>query len=199
MEYMLSKNSSKLTIIKMNYKILFIIGLLFEVIAQSLLAKGNDFVYAQKPIDFAHWFLLLGVVFMIPQVISFPKKVYSYLGKPLAIIGIVCIIGMCVLDFIWWSYPTQELRIEFANHISQFPSIWKTFLKIGPSSYFINLGLFILSLNYFKENKIGVSIVLTATIIILFLRFIPNRLIYGYLITAIGFSVIFFKKHRESF
>lgn len=58
----------------MNYKILFIVGLLFEVIAQILLSRGNDFVYAQKPIDFAHWFLLLGVIFMIPQVIYFPKK-----------------------------------------------------------------------------------------------------------------------------
>jgi hypothetical protein len=179
----------------MNYKTLFIIGLLFEVMAQILLSKGNDFVYAQKPIDFAHWFLLLGVVFIIPQVISFPKKMYSYIGKPLAIIGIVCIIGMCVLDFIWWSYPTQELRIEFSNHISQFPSIWKVFLRVGPSSYFINLGLFILALNYYKENKIGVLIVLFATIIILFTRFIPFRLIYGYLITAIGFGLIFYKKN----
>lgn len=178
----------------MNYKILFIIGLLLEVTAQILLSKGNDFVYAQKPIDFAHWFLLLGVVFMIPQVISFPKKAISYVGKPLTLIGIVCIIGMCVLDFIWWSYPTQELRIEFANHISQHPSIWKVFLTIGPSSYFINLGLFILALNYFKQHKIAVLVVLLATLIILFARFIPFRLIYGYLISAIGFSLIFFKK-----
>ncbi|QOD59628.1 hypothetical protein H9I45_09675 [Polaribacter haliotis] len=177
----------------MYYKILFVIGLLFEVVAQVLLAQGNEFVYAQKPIDFAHWFLLLGVVFMIPQVISFPKKIYSFIGKPLTIIGIVCIIGMCILDFIWWSYPTQELRNEFAKHISQFPSIWDVFLKIGPSSYIFNIGLLFLAFNYFKENKIGVTIIILATLLILFARFIPNRLIYGYLITVIGFSYIFYK------
>lgn len=182
----------------MTYKILFVIGLLFEVIAQILLSKGNDFVYAQKPIDFAHWFLLIGVVLMIPQIISFPKKIFSFIGKPLALIGAVCIIGMCVLDFIWWSYPTQEMRTEFANHISQFPSIWKVFLTVGPSSYFINLGFFILALNYFKQHKIGVLLVLLATIIILFARFIPFRLIYGYLISAIGFALIFYRKDLKS-
>ncbi|WP_405611397.1 hypothetical protein [Polaribacter sp. Asnod1-A03] len=89
----------------MNYKTLFIIGLLFEAVGQILLAQGNDFVYALKPIDFTHWSLLIGVVFMMPQTVNFPNKFFSYIGTPTAIIGIVCIIGMCVLDFIWWSYP----------------------------------------------------------------------------------------------
>jgi len=40
----------------------------------SYVAQGNDFVYSQDPIDFAHWFLLVGVVCRIPQVVSFPKK-----------------------------------------------------------------------------------------------------------------------------
>ena len=183
----------------MNYKTLFIIGILFEVVGQILLSFGNDFVYALKPIDFAHWSLLLGVVFMLPQVVHFPNKIFSYVGIPMTIIGIVCIIGMCVLDFIWWSYPTQEMRIEFSNHISQIPSIWKPFITIGPSSYIFNLGLLFLSFNYFKQNRIGVLIVVLASLIIFFGRFIPSRLIYGYLITAIGFSYIFCGKNRKSF
>ena len=178
----------------MNYKTLFIAGLLCEAIGQVLIAQGNNFVYALKPIDFAHWSLLLGVVLMIPQAVSFPNKVFSYIGSPLLIIGIVCIIGMCVLDFIWWSYPTQEMRSEFAGHISKIPSIWKPFISIGPSTYFFNLGLLFLSLNYFKQHKLGVLIVILATLIIFFARFIPHRLIYGYLITAIGFGIIFYKK-----
>lgn len=35
-------------------KTLFLIGLLFFLIGQMILAKGNDFVYHQAPIDFAH-------------------------------------------------------------------------------------------------------------------------------------------------
>ena len=42
----------------MTYRVLFIVGLLFECIGQILLSNGLEFVYAQKPIDFAHWLLL---------------------------------------------------------------------------------------------------------------------------------------------
>ena len=73
-------------------KTLFLIGLLFFLIGQMILAKGNDFVYHQAPIDFAHWFLLVGVTLLIPQTVTFPKKIYSLIGAPLTLIGIVCII-----------------------------------------------------------------------------------------------------------
>ncbi|MFT5253282.1 MAG: hypothetical protein ACI87N_002314, partial [Flavobacteriales bacterium] len=83
----------------MTYKISFIVGLVFFLIGQIIMFKGNNFVYAQEPIDFAHWFLLVGVVLLIPQVVSFPKNIFSLIGIPLTLIGITCIIGMCVLDF----------------------------------------------------------------------------------------------------
>ena len=178
----------------MVYKILFIIGLIFLLTGQLLLAQGNDYVYSQEPIDFAHWFLLIGVVFLIPQVISFPKKVYSIIGIPLTLIGIVCIIGMCVLDFIWWSYPNEEMRTEFTNHISQVPSIWKTFITIGPSSKVFNLGLLILSLNYLDKEKIGIGILIIATLILWHIIPVPFRLVFGYSLTLIGFIVILIGK-----
>ena len=84
------------------YKALFLIGLLLETVGQVMLYQGSALFY--KPIDFAHWCLLLGVVFLIPQVISFPDKVFSYLGIPVVIVGVVSIIGMCVIDFTLWSY-----------------------------------------------------------------------------------------------
>jgi hypothetical protein len=119
--------------VKKANKILFIVGLVFILAGQLILAQGNDFVYDQEPIDFAHWFLLAGVTLMIPQTVTFPKKIYSLIGIPLTLIGIVCIIGMCVLDFIWWSFPNQEMRNEFTDHISNVPSIWKPFMSFGPS------------------------------------------------------------------
>ena len=174
------------------YKILFLIGLALELSGQILLAQGNEFVYNLTPIDFAHWSLLLGVTFLIPQVVSFPNKVFSYLGIPVAIIGIVCIIGMCVLDFIWWSQPNQEIRNEFASHLSKFPSIWKPFITIGPK--FLNIGIFLLSLNYFKQHKLGVLTITIATLIFLNLIPVPFKLVFGYSITLIGFGLIFLKK-----
>jgi len=173
------------------YKILFLIGFGFEIIGQILMAQGNDFVYQQTPIDFAHWFLLIGVVFLIPQVVSFPNKIFSYIGTPITLIGIVCIIGMCVIDFIFWSQPNQEGRTEFFNHISKIHSIWKPFISIGPG--ILNIGLLILCLNYFKENKIGVLIIFIATLIIYLVPY-HSKLIFGYALTLVGFAHIFYQE-----
>ena len=183
---------------EMTYKISFIIGLVFFLIGQLILSKGNDFVYAQEPIDFAHWFLLIGVVLLIPQVVSFPKSIFSLIGIPLTLIGITCIIGMCVLDFIWWSFPNDEMRNEFTNHISQIPSIWKTFMIIGPSSKIFNLGLLILSLNYFKNNKVEILIILIANLILWHIIPLPFRLIFGYAITLIGFIIILVRSGKKN-
>ncbi|CDF79507.1 conserved hypothetical membrane protein [Formosa agariphila KMM 3901] len=182
----------------MTYKIFFIIGLIFLLIGQIILSKGNDFVYAQEPIDFAHWFLLVGVVLLIPQVVSFPKKIFSLIGIPLTLIGITCTIGMCVLDFIWWSFPNEELRHEFTNHISKVPSIWNPFMSIGPSSKIFNLGLLILSLNYYQNHKIGIGIILIANLILWHIIPLPFRLVLGYALTLIGFSLIFVRSGTKN-
>ncbi len=176
------------------YKILFLAGLIFFLIGQIILVQGNDFVYSLKPIDFAHWSLLVGVTLMIPKTVNFPKKIFSLIGIPLTLIGIVCAIGMCVLDFIWWSFPNAEMRNEFANHISQVPSIWKPFMTVGPSSKIFNLGLLILSLNYMKNGKVGIIFILIANLILWHIIPLPYRLVFGYALTLIGFSILFAKK-----
>ena len=192
---MIKNSNSNLDV---TYKVFFILGLIFLLIGQILLAQGNDFVYSQRPIDFAHWFLFVGVTCLIPQIISFPKKIFSLIGIPLTLIGIVCIIGMCVLDFIWWSFPNEEMRAEFTNHISQVPSIWKTFISIGPSSKVFNLGLLILSLNYFNKEKIGIGIIFIATLILWHIIPLPFRLVFGYSLTLIGFSLILRRKGNKN-
>ena len=179
-------------------KILFLLGLVFLLIGQLLLAKGNDFVYSQEPIDFAHWFLLIGVTLLIPQTLAFPQKIFSLLGKPLTLIGIVCMIGMCVLDFIWWSFPGEETRSAFTSHISQVPSIWKPFITIGPSSKVFNLGLLMLSLNYLSNNKISVLIILLANLILWHVIPLPYRLVFGYALTLIGFGLILLRNNASA-
>lgn len=182
----------------MTYKIIFIIGLVIFLIGQFILAQGNEFVYSLKPIDFAHWSLLVGMVCLIPQVVSFPKKIFSFIGIPITLIGITCGIGMCVLDFIFWSFPNDEMRQEFANHITQVPAIWQVFIVIGPSSKVFNVGLLILSLNYLKENKVGVGFILVADLILWHIIPLPFQLIFGYSLTLIGFSLIFFRKETKN-
>ena len=177
----------------MTYRILFQTGLGFLLLGQIILSKGNAFVYKLEPIDFAHWSLLVGTVLLIPQVIAFPKKLFSYIGIPLTVIGITCMIGMCVIDFIFWSFPTDELRNEFASHLSAEPSIWKTFMTIGPSSKVFNLGLLILSFNYWKDHKIGVGLLVIATLILWHLIPTPHRLIFGYSFTFVAYAIILFR------
>ena len=180
---------------KTYYKVLFVLGLLLESIGQIMLSKGNEFVYALRPIDFAHWSLLLGVVLLIPQIGNFKKSIFTLVGVPVILIGITSIIGMCVLDFIWWSQPNQDVRNEFAGHIIKFPMIWKPFISIGPN--FLNVGLTILALNYLKHNKLGIVLVVLASLTVFFGRFIPSRFIYVYLVTAIGYGLIFFTNNKH--
>jgi hypothetical protein len=97
---------------------------------------------------------------------------------------------MCVLDFIWWSFPNEEMRNIFTNHIATVPSIWKPFVTIGPSSKIFNLGLLVLSLNYIKNNKLGIILVFTANLILWNIIPLPYRLVIGYIITLIGFGII---------
>ncbi|WP_408039009.1 hypothetical protein [Tenacibaculum amylolyticum] len=172
------------------YDYLFLTGILFEVIGQLLFVLVS--VYDLKPIDFAHWSLFLGVAFAIPKMVNFPKGIITYIGTPIAMAGAICILGMCLLDFIWWSQPNQEIRNEFASHLSQFPSIWDVFIKKG-TGYF-NIGLFILSLNYLRQNKLGVLVILIATLFIFGIIPIPYKMIIGYLTTLIGFGLLFFTK-----
>lgn len=181
----------------MNYKHLFLLGLIIFLIGQFILVPGNEFVYSLRPIDFAHWSLFVGTLCLIPQIVSFPKSIFSYTGTPLALIGAVCIFGMCVIDFIWWSFPNDEMRMEFTNHISNVPSIWKPFMTIGPSSKIFNLGLLFLSLNYFKKARVGVILILIADLILWHIIPVPYRLVFGYSLTLIGFSIIFLKKEHE--
>ncbi|MEZ4796606.1 MAG: hypothetical protein R2785_05510 [Flavobacteriaceae bacterium] len=181
----------------MTYRICFIIGLIFLLTGQLLLAQGNDFVYSQSPIDFAHWFLLVGVVCLIPQVVTFPKSIFSVIGIPLTLIGIASMIGMCVLDFIFWSYPNDQMRNEFASHVTQVPSIWKTFITIGPSSKVFNVGLLILSLNYLSTKKIAIGILLIACLILWHAIPVPFRLVFGYSLTLVSFALILLGKQEK--
>lgn len=176
------------------YKALFLTGLLLETIGQVMLYQGSALFY--KPIDFAHWSLLLGVVLIIPQVISFPDKPFSYFGIPLVIIGIVSIIGMCVIDFTLWSYQSDaQARSVFFQHISKASLVWKPFMKIGPP--FLNVGLLLLSFNYLKESKLGIALVVLATIFTQ--TSIPVNMIALYGITLIGYLIIFSKPSKNLF
>ena len=69
----------------------FLLGLLFYTIGQFLIFIFFDVGEwrNQEPIDFTHWFMLIGVLLLIPQIGNFPKSKLNLIGIPLLVIGIV--------------------------------------------------------------------------------------------------------------
>ena len=176
-------------------QLLFIAGLIIYIVGQILLAQGTDFVRSLKPVDFAHWCLYIGVVLCIPQSVSFGKNIAAYIGTPMTILGISFIIGMCIIDFILWSFESIEERSEFINYLSKVDVIWIPFIAIGPG--FFNLGLAIQSLNYRKKNLAGTLAVILGTIIIFGVIPFNHSIIYGYIVFTIGFAMIFFRRRSQ--
>ncbi len=87
----------------MKLKIIGTIGLVLLIINQFVITKGDEFVQNQQ-IDFAHLFLLFGVLITISFSYIFPKSIFNTIATVLTIIGIIAHIGMATIDFAIWSY-----------------------------------------------------------------------------------------------
>jgi hypothetical protein len=147
------------------HKLLFIIGLSIYTCGQFLIKLGQDFVDHQSPVDFAHWLLIIGVLFFVPFVGRLPLKNIHILGVPLILLGISFVIGMSVIDFIFWSLPNDKFEQELAEHLISTEVIWQPFIVFG-SSYIFHTGLLIPSLSYFSNSKIGTLLVILGTVFI---------------------------------
>ena len=96
-------------------EILFLLGLLTYTVGQYLIfIYFNDLekLHNQEPIDFSHWLMIIGVLLLIPQIGNFPKSRWNYISFPSLIFGIGLIIGMCVIDFVFWSLKDPVLKSQ---------------------------------------------------------------------------------------
>ncbi|MEE4283914.1 MAG: hypothetical protein V2I41_18395 [Pseudomonadales bacterium] len=176
------------------YEYIFLVGLLAYTAGQFLIFvffNDLDALHAQEPIDFAHWLMLIGVLLLTPQATHFPKFIFNLLGTPLLILGIGLIIGMCVLDFVFWSIKSPELKSEIAAHLIGTPAIWAPFMTL--SGKIFNLGLLISSFSYFNTSKVGPLVVLLGTFIVYAGGGWLNVL--GYLVLTAGFAYCFYKQN----
>lgn len=174
------------------YEWYFLLGLFLYTVGQFLI-----FIFFnagewrnQEPIDFAHWFLLIGVLLLIPQIGNFPKSKLNLVGTPILVIGIGLMIGMCVLDFVFWSIKSPEFSSEVATHLINTPAIWKPFMNFN--GWFFNLGLLISSLSYFKNSRLGTILVLIGTLVIYIGSGSFNVL--GYIVLTVGFYINFYRQ-----
>lgn len=168
--------------------ILLVAGLISYIVGQSLLRPGNDFVSSLQPIDYAHWSLYLGVCLMLPFAANLPKRNLHLLTIPVLIAGISCVIGMCVIDFIFWSLPDDAFEYELARRLIATPVIWDPFITIG-ANYLMNIGLVMASLSWWRAARSGVLLVLAGSAILYFGTHWFN--VVGYAVVTLGFVVCF--------
>ena len=174
----------------------FLLGLVLYTVGQFLIfIFYNDIeaLHSQEPIDFAHWFMLIGVLLLIPQIGNFPKSRWNYISSPTLILGIGLIIGMCVLDFVFWSLKEPELKRQVSEHLINTPEIWKPFMKFN--GLLFNLGLLTSSFCYYQNSKTGTLLVLIGTLAIYIGGGWINVL--GYILLTIGFYINFTDKNKS--
>ncbi|WP_417470951.1 hypothetical protein [Maricaulis sp.] len=169
-------------------RVLFVAGLAIYTTGQVLINLGRDFVEAQTPIDFAHWLLLLGVLFLIPFTGRLPRRNLHLLTLPLLIAGIAAVIGMCLIDFIFWSLPAGDLENRLASELIATPSIWPVFITIGPNHVF-SLALMLPSLSWYRASRAGTALVIIGTLTVMLGVQWFN--VIGYAVLTLGYGLNF--------
>lgn len=159
----------------MKTKHLCLIGLLFFVI--SYLFFSHVLPNYQNPIDFGHWFNLIGACFLLSFNNVFPKNKLNSIASVVTALGVIAHIGLCTIDLILSSFGNNEFaKEELSKHISNTPAILYPFIIVGPSLLFI--GLAIHALNFFKTNTISSLMVIVGSLVIGFSFFVLKNGIY---------------------
>lgn len=180
----------------MRLKVLGVIGLVFLIINQMMLLKGDAFIQEQAPIDFAHWFLLIGAVLTISFSYIFPKSIFNTVATVLTILGIVAHIGMSTIDFILWSFGDDHLGMNnLVLQLRDKPSIWLPFMTIGPSLLFIGLATH--AWKFIRTNPISALLTISGSVMIGLSSFMwndRNLIILAYLIFSVGLVLLINRK-----
>jgi hypothetical protein len=177
-----------------------LIGLIFFLISYLLFSKILDFTFAQKPVDFAHWFNLIGALLLLSFNKVFPKNTISSVASFLLAIGVIAHIGLCTIDLIMWSFGNDEVsKNELSNHLSNTPSILYPFIIIGPSMLFV--GLAVHASNFIKTNPISALMVLIGAPAIGFSFFVLKNgtlMLLSCLLFTIGLTLLLYRNEIEN-
>lgn len=132
---------------------LCVVGLILFVTSYVFFSQGS--LSAQKNIDLAHWFNLIGAVLLFSFNNVFPKKnsIHS-VASVLTGIGVIAHIGLCTIDFVMWSFGNDVVgRNALSEQISNTPLILFPFIIVGPSMLFT--GLAVHAVNFIKSTPIS--------------------------------------------
>lgn len=185
----------------MKPKNICLIGLSFFVISYIMFSKVLNSESFQKPIDFAHWFNLIGAVLLISFNQVFPKNKLNTVASFFTALGVIAHISLCTIDLIMWSFGNDEIaKTELQNHLSTIPSILYPFVIIGPSLLFIGLATH--ALNFIKSHTLSSLMVIIGAPMVGFSFFILKNGIYmllSCLVFALGLIFLLYRKENLEF
>jgi len=184
----------------MKPKSICLIGLLLFVVSYIMFSQGAKLAYFQKPIDFAHWFNLIGAVLLLSFNTVFPKNKLGIFAGFITALGVIAHIGLCTIDFIMWSFGDDDnAKMQLSEHLSHTPAILYPFIIVGPSLLFI--GLVIHALNFIKTHPIPASMVIVGAPLVGFSFFILKDGIYmvlSCLLFALGLALLLYRKEKTN-
>jgi hypothetical protein len=161
-----------------------------------MFSQGSKLSYFQEPVDFAHWFNLIGAVLLFSFNKVFPKNKLGAVASVLTTLGIIAHIGLCTIDFIMSSFDDNDTaREQLSEHISNTPSILYPFIIIGPSLLFLGLALH--AFNFIKTNTVSALMVIVGAPAVGFSFFILKNGTYMVLSCALftlGLLLLLYRK-----
>jgi len=183
----------------MKLKIYATIGLIFLIINQMMLLKGNEFIQTQEPIDYAHWLLLVGVLLTLSLNYIFSNNIFSNVATVLTSLGVIALIGQATIDFSWWSYGTDYAGMDnLTNQIMSRPSIRIPFVTIGPALFYLGLATHAGKLMRIQPIWSIVTLLGVVTIGLGSFAYDSRMLIIvGHIILAIGLVALIYKKDKN--
>jgi len=176
-----------------------LLGLGLLLLSQLLMSFGYDYLMSQRPVDFAHWSMLLSAVLLFSMWFTLPENITKPIGLVIMTLGIAGMIGMCTIDFLLWAaHDDPSLKENLFKLISKTPSLNLPFLIIGPSLFYG--GICIATYGLIKKYTWEVVLLNTGGLLIgLGHMIFENRIIpvLGALMLMIGLTVIIYKSKKD--
>lgn len=168
-------------------KSLFLLGLLSYLGGQIWINVTGSMTKDQIAIDGIHWLMFVGAALMIPFAARLPRIGIAMIAGPAQLVGCVLIMGMCVIDFVLWSFPEPELRNAVVGQLTYTPPVWVPFIQLAGPIFTVALAL--IALHYLFVSKIGSAVAVVGAIVVGAWGIGSNP--YGYTAMIIGLALCF--------
>ncbi|WP_284124280.1 hypothetical protein [Parerythrobacter aestuarii] len=173
-------------------KTLFMLGLFSYLCGQVWIVSTGSMTKEQSVIDWIHWLMFIGAALMIPFAARLPRAGLSMVAGPLQVIGCILIIGMCMIDFVLWSFPDPDLRKQVVGGLINTPAVWQPFIAFAGPVFTVAFGL--VGLTFWRVSKIGTALAVLGAIVVGAWGIGSNP--YGYTIALAGFAVCFWTERK---